>query len=1090
MLSWILFILFDIAVLLGIGLFIATSLLSGRDLPAPDWTAQEAGRFLSRGIGGGRAEVGAITIRMTSNALPEVVFRDVTVTAPNGAELVTVPSLQVALDKRALWQGEVQPRALRVDGATLELRRKADGTFDLGFGDGGALSAFASLDEAVAAVQEVFELPGLAPVERLEVRSLRVFYEDARAEKAWRISDGTLLLTHTSDALSLSATLELPEPGTANETPASVALRLSLGKAGAEAEVSALVENVAAADIAAHSPALSWLEPLQARVSGAVILGTTEDGRMGPLNGTLEIGTGLFQPETGARAIPFDGARAYFGYSPEHNRITFQELDIRAPDGTVSATGHAYLEGIETGWPTALIGQFQVSDMRLAPPGFLPEPALFDEGAIDVKLTADPFTARIGQMSLRTADPEGELGHTRLRGSGQISADADGWHVSLDLGFDEVAAGPLMALWPLGLVPQTRRWIGRRMLAGMLRNAHAGLRFEPGQVPDVAMSFEFDDATLQPMDSLPPITGATGFAAIGRYRFAVTLEQGQVTPPEGGPIDLAGSTFRVRDMRQKPSTGEILLHSTSQATAALSLLDQEPFRFLSNAGQPVALAEGEARADGRIAFPMKGGLTPEDVAFRISARAPALSSRVIVPERLLEMRDVTLLATPEAMEMTGSGTLDGVPVQGRFDLPFRKDGAAPAVEGRVEIGERFVQTFGIGLPEGSVSGAGWGGFSLVLPRGDTMRYRLSSDLVGVGLSLPPLGWSKASAAAGTLELAGRLGARPSIEDLELQAAGLTASGSLTTTAEGGLERARFSRVSVGGWLDAPVTLTGRGPGRDPAIAVEGGRIDIRKTSIGGGANSGSTSGPPVTLALDRLTISDSIDLTGFRGTLTKAKGYSGNFTGAVNGKARVAGTVVPGRNAGTAVRIKSDNAGAVFKAAGLFKQASGGTMDLVLQPRKTAGEYDGQLRVEDIRVRSASGLTALVNAISVVGLIDELNGGGILFSDVEAVFRLTPSFVHVTRSSGVGPSLGISMEGVYDMVSDRLNMQGVFSPVYMVNSIGRIFTRKGEGLIGFTYRMRGSSDDPRVDVNPLSALTPGMFREIFRAPPPVPNSGG
>jgi hypothetical protein len=76
------------------------------------------------------------------------------------------------------------------------------------------------------------------------------------------------------------------------------------------------------------------------------------------------------------------------------------------------------------------------------------------------------------------------------------------------------------------------------------------------------------------------------------------------------------------------------------------------------------------------------------------------------------------------------------------------------------------------------------------------------------------------------------------------------------------------------------------------------------------------------------------------------------------------------------------------------------------------------------------------------------------------------------------------MEGIYDMARDRLDMQGVFSPAYALNSIGQIFTRRGEGLVGLTYTMRGPARSPQVSVNPLSALTPGMFREIFRAAPP------
>ena len=55
----------------------------------------------------------------------------------------------------------------------------------------------------------------------------------------------------------------------------------------------------------------------------------------------------------------------------------------------------------------------------------------------------------------------------------------------------------------------------------------------------------------------------------------------------------------------------------------------------------------------------------------------------------------------------------------------------------------------------------------------------------------------------------------------------------------------------------------------------------------------------------------------------------------------------------------------------------------------------------------------------------------------------------------------------------------VFSPVYAINAIGSVLTRKGEGLIGFNFDLWGDPDSPKVLVNPFSVLTPGMFREIF-----------
>jgi hypothetical protein len=42
-----------------------------------------------------------------------------------------------------------------------------------------------------------------------------------------------------------------------------------------------------------------------------------------------------------------------------------------------------------------------------------------------------------------------------------------------------------------------------------------------------------------------------------------------------------------------------------------------------------------------------------------------------------------------------------------------------------------------------------------------------------------------------------------------------------------------------------------------------------------------------------------------------------------------------------------------------------------------------------------------------------------------------------------------------------------------------LVSRRGEGVFGMTYSINGAVAAPRVGVNPLSALTPGIFRRIF-----------
>ncbi len=177
-------------------------------------------------------------------------------------------------------------------------------------------------------------------------------------------------------------------------------------------------------------------------------------------------------------------------------------------------------------------------------------------------------------------------------------------------------------------------------------------------------------------------------------------------------------------------------------------------------------------------------------------------------------------------------------------------------------------------------------------------------------------------------------------------------------------------------------------------------------------------------------------------------------------------------------------------AAGIFDKGRGGKLDLTLSPRGPEGQYVGIAAFSSLSVQDAPALAALLGAVSVVGLLEQMSGSGIVFDDGDVEFILTPAGVQITRGTAVGLSLGISFEGAYSSGSGQLDLQGVISPIYILNGIGQIFARKGEGLFGFNYRLTGPAEDPSVSVNPLSILTPGMFREIFRRPPPQIRENG
>jgi hypothetical protein len=183
--------------------------------------------------------------------------------------------------------------------------------------------------------------------------------------------------------------------------------------------------------------------------------------------------------------------------------------------------------------------------------------------------------------------------------------------------------------------------------------------------------------------------------------------------------------------------------------------------------------------------------------------------------------------------------------------------------------------------------------------------------------------------------------------------------------------------------------------------------------------------------------------------------------------------------------VVAQDAGAVLAAAQVYTSARGGVMDFRLTPTEKAGSYDGSIAITKLRVQNASALAELLNAVSVVGLLDQLSGDGILFNNVRGRFVLTPNGVDLREGVATGGSLGVTMQGVYNILTQGLDMQGTISPVYVLNGIGELIAKRGEGVLGFNYTLKGSAKSPDVAVDVLSVLTPGFLRDLFRTPPPT-----
>lgn len=1059
---------------------IVAVLLIGREVSAPSWIVRDVEARAAEVLGGGSLGFGAMKVTIGRDLHPQLVLRNAVLRDADGAVLARVPRIDGLISPRGVLQGRVLAQEIALEGAQISLRRDMDGALALSFDQGaaaiGAADGFLGLLEQVDAV---FEEGALEALEQIHADGLIINYTDARVGRSWVVDDGRIALDLRGGILALRADVALLS---GRSFVSTAQLTYESPRDSRRADIGVAITDAAAADIASQSPLLSWLGVLDAPISGAVRGQLDETGTLITTSATLQIGAGELSPTLGSRPIPFTSARTYLSYDPLDERLTFDLLEVDSILGRVEGRAQTYLREYEDGLPGAILGQVQLSQITMALDGVYDAPLDLTEGNLDFRLRLDPFTLDIGQAVV-VADG------SPLRMSGQVSAGSQGWSVALDAESDSIAAAQVIALWPSQVAVKTRDWLAENVTGGLFRDVVVAFRATPDDGPDArpdfAVSLGFEGAQVRPAPDVPLVEDARGTLSIVARRMALTLDGGHMTAPTGGRIEMGGSTMVIPLMGIPNPSARFDLAMAGRVTAAMSVLAEPPFNALRNSDLPVSFAQGQARIEAVYETPLGKGISRDQRDWSAVATVRNVRSEVLVPNQTITASELEVRADPSSLTVQGPaqmGDLGGTITFARA-LGDGSEGTA-RLEAQVAIGPAFLDTFNITLPRGMVTGSAPAQLQVEFRTQGAPDFRLTSQMRGLGLSLASVGWSKARNDTGALTVVGQLGDAPVIDELSIEAPGLQARGSLRLAAGGGLDRATFSNVRLGGWLNAPVDLVGRGQGRTAGIEINGGSLDLRAANFGnGGGGAGTTSGGPVEIALQSLQVTDSIAIDNFRGSFTSSGGFQGQFSGNVNGAAPINGTLVP-VNGRSAVRILSTDAGSLLRATGLLRTAFGGAMSLTLVPSGAAGSYDGTLEGTDLRVRDAPALASLLDAISVVGLLTQLDGQGLMFSDIDAQFRLTPNQVIVTQSSAVGPSLGVSLDGVYGLATRSMDFQGVVSPFYLLNGIGAIFTRPGEGLIGFNFNLRGPVDNPSVSVNPLSVLTPGMFREIFRRPPP------
>ena len=113
------------------------------------------------------------------------------------------------------------------------------------------------------------------------------------------------------------------------------------------------------------------------------------------------------------------------------------------------------------------------------------------------------------------------------------------------------------------------------------------------------------------------------------------------------------------------------------------------------------------------------------------------------------------------------------------------------------------------------------------------------------------------------------------------------------------------------------------------------------------------------------------------------------------------------------------------------------------------------------------------------------------FDSLEAKITKVADRINVRNGRTSGRSIGLTTQGWLDLASETAQLRGVVVPAFALNNLlsnvpllGPLLTGgKDGGLFAISYSLEGPFDDLRTNVSMMSAVTPGVLREIFNAAP-------
>ena len=682
-------------------------------------------------------------------------------------------------------------------------------------------------------------------------------------------------------------------------------------------------------------------------------------------------------------------------------------------------------------------------------------------------------------------------------------------------------------LWPYWIAKQARNWVHENLFGGIVSDGAIRVFIPQGRMASglpnsmrldqnqLQVAFNIQNARFDVAGDIPPVRNADGVLELRGQRLDLKIDDGKAYFPTGRVVQVSNGHFAIPVTNARPLMAELKIDVSGDASAVAELVSYKPINALERTPYKADDFDGGVTAKVDVVFGLIQNQDPPDPDWKVELDLGGVSVGPRIDGVKVTDAKGKMFVDPDKMVFDTDASLDGITGHLNFTEPLGSDGtSSPDRVVRLTMNDKDRAKIAAQLNDyihGTVD--------VTARLHGEGKQEITADLTKARLSIPWIGWSKGrnikADASFVLTLssdgtensdggANRLPDKITVDDLVIKGEGFSARGRLVFD-KGELTLADISNATLNRNDNFSVRIDLKKG--IYVINVKGKAIDLRSSikeflSESEGSESGSgTSG--------RVDISvNAAQATGFGNEVLDDFKMTYEGKGSTILKLDLSAKTKQGQSvtaksqhetSGNTLTLSSGDAGVTARFLDIYDKIQGGMLTANLF-KPANGPYIGTVDIRNFDVVGEERLESLASS--------RPNGGRSLNQAVRQDIpvghvRFDHAFARIDKGSGYlklsdgiarGPLVGFAYQGtVYD-TNGNMNITGTFMPAYGLNRIfgeipilGAILGNgRDRGLIGITFRLSGTFDEPKLEINPISVIAPGIFRNIFQFQPADP----